>query len=419
TSDKVWNGFLKQNLVLPATARSSLRNSISLRNSMTITGAVKYGQFSAGLNLTPINVQSEFDNSVKAIVSASASNMPFYTPNFDPNDPLDVAAWTLDPALYGAQTGYKESVISVPEGEVVMDGKWSGIYSGSCVRQDLGLLWDPQPWCSLSLVAENFGGAILDMKGKGISYYANHRFSSQTPNIDPVMGTNWSPFTSGSTDFIFSNGQGLYMADSQAYELPKKLRYGMHITKPFLIALDYEIRSNPLIIQIVDSAGSKVDVGVSNINVLRLGSEMQVFKLPLWLRGGIGVVSKPSADNAQVQAKIDSTFHKRIPFLPAKLDLGLLTEISGAKTGFAFGIDALSAISLYSVDLLYTNISKPLFWTLYTGKDNWKFSYTAAADIPGTLATLKSKGVTTDKMFDTFTAADIKWNQTLAVSLRF
>jgi len=209
------------------------------------------------------------------------------------------------------------------------------------------------------------------------------------------------------------------MEESKTYELPRKLRYGMHITRPFLIALDYETRTNPMIIQVVDSAGSRVDVGISNINVLRLGSEMQVFALPVWLRGGIGVVSKPSADNAEVQAKIDSTFPEGIPFLPAKLDLGLQTEITGAKTGLAFGVDAMSAISLYSVDLLYTNIAKPLFWTLYTGKENWKIFYTAAADIPGTVMVLKSKGIPMDRALESLSASDIKWNQTFAVSLSF
>lgn len=418
TTSKVWSGFLNQDLVLPTTAKASLRNSISLQNSMTITGAVKYGQFSAGLNFTPITVQTEFDNSVKAIVSESASDMILYTPDFDPNIPGNAEAWILDPAEgYTTVGGYKANVISVPEGEVVMDGRWSGMYSGSCVRQDLGLMWDPQSWLSLSLVAENFGSAVLNMQGKGISYYANHRFNSEAPDIDPINGTNWSPFDSASTDFVFPDGQGLYMEESKRYELPKKLRYGMHITKPFLIALDYEIRSNPMIIQVVDSTGSKVDVGISNINVLRLGSEIQLFRLPLWFRGGVGIVSKPSADNAEVQAKIDSTFPEGIPFLPAKLDLGLQTEITGAKTGFALGVDAMSAISLYSVDLLYSNIAKPLFCTLYTGKDNWKFSYTAAADIPGTVAALKSKGIPMDKAFSGL--SDIKWNQTLAVSLNF
>ncbi len=419
STDKVWSGFLTQDLVLPTTAKTSLRNSVSLQNSMTLTGAVKYGQFSAGFNLTPISVQSEFDNSVKAIVSTTASDLLFYTPDFDPDDSADVAAWTTDPARYGARAGYKESVIKVPEGEIVADARWSGAYSGACVRQDLGLMWDPQPWLALSLMAENLGGAVLDMKGKGLSYYANHRFNTENPDIDPMGGIDWSPFTYGSQDFVFPDGQGLYMEESKTYELPRKLRYGMHITRPFLIALDYETRTNPMIIQVVDSAGSRVDVGISNINVLRLGSEMQVFALPVWLRGGIGVVSKPSADNAEVQAKIDSTFPEGIPFLPAKLDLGLQTEITGAKTGLAFGVDAMSAISLYSVDLLYTNIAKPLFWTLYTGKENWKISYTAAADIPGTVMVLKSKGIPMDRALESLSASDIKWNQTFAVSLSF
>lgn len=419
SADRIWSGFLSQNLILPTTAKASLRNSVSLQNSMTITGAVKYGQFSAGLNITPISVQSEFDNSVKALVNNTASDLVFYTPDFDPEDPLDIADWTTDPARYGSQAGYKASVIKVPEGETVADTRWSGIYSGSCIRQDIGFLWEPQSWVSFSLVAENLGGAVLDMKGKGLSYYANYRFNTETPDIDPMGGIDWSPFTYASTDFVFPEGQGLYMEPSKSYALPKKIRYGMNITKPILIAVDYEIRSNPMIVQVVDSTGSKVDVSISNINVLRIGGETRLFILPVWLRGGLGIVSKPSADNAEVQAKIDSTFPEGIPFLPAKLDLGLQTEISGARTGLALGVDALSAVSLYSVDLLYSNIAKPLFWTLYTEKDNWKLSYTASADIPGTVAALKSKGIPMDRVSEHLTAADIKWNQTVAVSLSF
>lgn len=419
SSNKIWSGFLNQDLILPADSVISSKNDFSVKNSVTLTGGVKYGAFSAGVNVTPISAQLILDNSVQTIVKTTASDMVFYSPNFDPNNELDVISWMTDPTRYAAEAGYRKDVIAVPEGEVVMDGKWSGVYSGSCVRQDVGFTWDFQPGTTLSIVAENFGGAVLDMKGKGLSSYANYRFNTNDPSIDPLNGITWSPFTSGSTDFVFPEGQGLYLEPEKRYELPKRIKYGFCVAKPFLIAIDYEVRTNPMIVQVIDSTGSKKDISISNINVLRLGSEMQLFRLPVWLRGGVGLVSRPTTDNTEVQAKIDTVFKKKFPFMPAKLDLGLQTEISGTKTGLALGVDALSAINAYSVDLLYSNIGKPLFYTLYAQKNNWQFSYTGAMDLAGTIAGLQNKGIPLSEVGSKLTFNDIKWVQTMAVSYRF
>jgi hypothetical protein len=415
----LWSGFLNQYLKLPTKTVSSLRNSINVKNSIVLTGGFKSGSFLFGLNIIPISAQAVFDNSVKAIVSQNASDMYFYTPDFTPSDEKSVANWTMDPNLYATYRGYKANPINVPAGEVVLDSRYQGTYTGSALRMDLGLSWDIENVTNISIVSENLGNASLNMKGSGISYYANHRFNSTTtPNIDPATGVNWSPFVDHSTDFTFPDGKGLYMENEKTYNIPQRLRIGVAIKKPFLIAIDYETLNTPLTLLITDNTGSTQKVNLTNIKVLRIGSEMQVFKLPLWLRGGFGFLYKPVADNSDVQEKIDSIFKigsKSLPFFPFKFDFGLNTEVYGTQTGLALGIDGLSLINLYTVDLLYSGVGKTAFWTFYAKKGSWQFSYISSVDVVGTVSSIQSQG----RSLSSFTYNDAKWNQVVAVTYRF
>jgi hypothetical protein len=325
----------------------------------------------------------------------------------------------MDPGLYGTSKGYKANTINIPNGEVVMDGEYRGNYSGSAMRMDLGVSMDIGTSAAFSIVAENFNSAALNMKGSGISYYANDRFNTtDIPNIDPVSGIDWKPFTDRSTDISFKEGQGLYLEPEKSFQIPKRFRFGYSTLKPFLLAIDYELLLTPVNVSITGSNGLQQSVAINGLNVLRIGGELQMFRLPLWLRGGLGFLFKPTCDNADVQAKIDSYFKlgtKRIPVFPAKADLGLSTNIYGTNAGISLGLDALSFINLYSVDVTYSNMGKALFYTLYANRDNWQFSYIGSADVAGTYADLQAQ----NKSIKSASLSDIKWNQTLAVSYRF
>lgn len=417
SASPLWNGFLTQNMRLPTTVNASMQNSFSMKDTIVLNGGMRTGAFSWGLNIIPISVQAAFDNNVQSTVTKGSPDMYFYTPNFDPNNEKTVADWTSDQNLYGTQYGYKANPINVPAGEVVMDSKWSGTYTGSAIRTDLGMTWDIQPGTNLNLVMENFLGSSLNMRGAGISYYANSRFNQANPNIDPAKGTDWTPFTSSSKDFTFGDN-GLFLEPEKTYQIPKRIRIGASIAKPFPIAIDIENQVNPLPIRIIDSTGTAKMVDITNLNVLRLGTEFQLFRLPLWFSGGMGFVYKPSCENKEVQDKIDSIFKigsRQMPVFPAKLDLGLQTEISGIRTGLALGVDALSVINMYQVDFLYSNIGKTVYYSLYGKKDPWQVSYTAAVDPIATVAGVQGRGVSMSSL----TASDLKWNQIVSVSYKF
>lgn len=419
TENPLWSGFLTQKMQLPATVISSLRNSLDVKNSMVITGGYKLNNFQFGFNIIPVSATAVIDNSVQVILNKSDSDLYFYTPNFDPNNEKDVANWTMDPNLYGTSRGYKANTINIPNGEVVMDGRYRGTYTGSTTRMDLGVMMDFNASSSLSIMAENFNGASLNMKGSGLSYYANSRLNSTSiPNIDPVSGIDWVPFTSGATDITFKDGQGLYMEPEKNITIPRRLRIGFSSKKPIILAIDYEVLTSPFSISVTGSDGKQTPANLTGLNVLRFGGELQMFRLPLWLRGGLGLLFKPSCDNSDVQTKINSYFKigsKSVPVFPAKADIGLQTDISGTKAGIAFGADALSLLNLYAVDVTYSNMGKTLFYTLYANRDNWQFSYISTADVAGTYADLQAK----NKSIKNASLSDIKWNQTIAVSYRF
>jgi len=419
TENPLWEGFLTQNLDVPAKAVSSLQNSVNVSNSMVITGGYQAGNFRFGLNVVPISATAVIDNSVQVVINKTASDLYFYTPNFDPNDEKTVADWTMDQNLYGTSRGYTANTINIPNGEVVMDGRYRGTYTGSATRMDLGVSMDMGNGSVLSVVSENFNSASLNMKGTGISYYANQRFNTTSiPNIDPVSGIDWKPFNDGASDITFKEGQGLYMEPQKTFQIPKRIRVGFSTPKPFLLAIDYEMLTTPVNISITGVNGLQQSVAINGLNVLRIGGELQVLRSPVFLRGGFGILFKPTSDNADVQTKINNYFKiggKSLPVFPAKADIGLSTNIYGTNTGIAFGLDALSLINMYEIDVTYSNIGKALFYTLYANRDNWQLSYIASADIAGTYADLQAQ----NKPIGKASLSDIKWNQTIAVSYRF
>ncbi len=419
SAQPVWNSFLEQRLRLPTTAVSQFQNDMHVDRTVVLTGGYKYDKFSFGLNVTPLSARADIENSMQLIVSRNAGDGVFYTPDFDPTNQADVAAWMLDPTRFGAAAGYKANTIDIPAGDVIMDSKWSGTYTGAAVRSDLGMMYDISDNTTLSLMLENITGSTMTMHGRGINYFANHRFNStSSPNIDPDGTLDWDPFTAAGQDFVFAPGQGLYMDNNIEYNIPRRTKIGVAIKTPFLLAIDYETPSTPTRIRVRDSSGSYQDVNLSNMNVLRMGAEMGLFRSPVVLKGGMAFLYKPVADNAEVQSKIDSIFKLRsrsIPFIPIKFDMGLEADMYKGKTGFAFGIDGLSLINMYSFDLTYSGNGKTLFYTLYHNREDWQLSYTAMADILATMAEIKSSG----KPIGEAGMSDVKWKQAVSMTLRF
>ena len=127
--------------------------------SVELLGILSRGSPST-TNTSSVSPIANFDNSIKTIVNADAPNVHFYTPNFDPNSEASAYNWMSDPSLYGSSLGYKANEISVPAGQVISDGKWTGAYSGTTMRMDVGLTYDVADTTTLSAVAENVYGLI-------------------------------------------------------------------------------------------------------------------------------------------------------------------------------------------------------------------------------------------------------------------
>ncbi len=415
----LWSGFLTQKLNLPTTTISSMNNRLKIDEPFVMSGAIQINKLLIGANVIPINARAEIDNRSRVMVNKSATDMVFYTPDFDANDQAAAFAWTQDPELYGTSKGYKMNTISVPAGEVIVDSSYSGVYTGSTLRTDIGAMWLVDDNSNLGFVIENASNSSLNMKGSGLSYYANHRLNTANqPSVDPQSGFSWSPFTAGASDFVFASGKGLYMEPVKEYKLPRKLRMGAAFRNPFILTVDYEMPDTPVTIMITDGSGNPKLVTISGMNVLRIGTEMQILNLPAWFRGGIGFVYKPVADDADVQAKIDSLFKFRSRSLfmfPFKIDGSLQTKIMGNDSGIALGIDPLAIINAYALDVTYSNFGKPFFLSLYTKKDSWNFSYSAVADPIATVASVQSQ----NRAVTDITFADLKWNQALSVSYKF
>ncbi len=419
----VWNGFLSQEATLPVITFSELRNDMSFNSPYTGTIASHYGDLYVGLNMVPISATANIDNDMRALVDADTQDIYLYTPNFDPNDPNDINQWSLDPNRYGSANGFQRKDILLPAGDVVATAKYKGFYSASTTRFDLGGMYDVTDWLTVGLVLENIGGSTLNFHGTGRSAFVSYRKTNteEADSFDELLqpgGKNVVDLISDQWITSFEvNGRELYLEEEKNIALPRRIRYGIAFKKPFLILIDFEQNQNTISIDTVENDQAKT-YNISNISFLRIGTETQLLMFPMWLRGGLTLMAKPTVTGLEpdAQESFDNAF--QFGYLPVRFDMGSDINFWGTFVGGSFGINGQSVFNFAQADATNPDMSKILFWTGYVARDAWTVTYRAVFDPAATAAAYGSKTVPagTEKSFE---VSDVRLIQTLGVTYRF
>jgi hypothetical protein len=417
-SGPVWPGFLTQVATIPVISMSELRNDLNVQAPYVGTIAAHQGNFYAGLNMLPVSASALIDNDVRAVVSADTPSQYFYIPSFNPNNAGEINTWVNDPTKYGTGSGFSGKPLELPAGELVANTKYRGYYSGSTARVDLGMMYDLSEWFTVGLDLENLGGASLNMKGSGLATYLTYRdvnTQEATNLFDPGDSTPWKLFSDRWITTYEAGGQPLYLEPEKNYPLPKRVRLGFCLKRPFLIAIDYETNQNAIVIPGSTEADN---LTISNIAFLRIGLETRVFTLPWYLRGGTTLALQPSLTTADTKTK--DSFNKAFKYgvVPVKLDLGTTIDFWSYLFDSSLGVSALPLLNMVQVDATNFDLTKMLYYTFGLSKDAWQVSYLLQADPLASAAAYNKKPapLSGSKAFE---FSDIKYLQTLAVTYRF
>ena len=418
SESSVWSGFLRQTQRIPFDVIAEARNNLQVDSPLTFTGSANWKGLAFGLNLTPLTAQTNVDNIVRAIVSDNVADPVFYVPDFDPANEADALAWLSDPNRFGQESGYKKRYIEVPEGESIGEARYRGFFNASAMKMDLGFMYNLNDYFTVGGALENFGGAKFDFSGVGQVAYVNSRISTgdSISIIDPSSDKAWSPFSDSYTPV--ENTQGIGMLQGFEIKIPQKMRIGLTMKKPFLISLDYEMQNTPIEFRYEGTNNQVNNANISDIRILRIGAETAVLFLPWHLRGGTGLMFKPTVTglDAKTQDSIDKAFKYGV--LPVKLDLGTDVNAWGTTLGAAFGFNIMPIFSLYQLETTNMDFNKLLSYSLYLNRDNWKATYAAVLD-PGSTASAYANR-TKDKVEDVNDAmALVRTIQTLTMTVNF
>lgn len=416
----VWSGFLSQEVTLPVISLAELRNNVNIQAPYVGTVAANFNKFSFGFNVIPVAATANIENSVRTVVSADTSDQAVYSPSFDPTDQADIFDWVNNPDRYGSSAGYDTKTIDLPNGEMVATSHYQGYYAASTARLDLGMQYEVNDWVTLGLAYENIGGASLDFRGNGLASYLSYREfnTAEVSNLfDPGTSGSWSPFTDRWITTFEVGDSNLALEQEKSYPLPKRLRYGIAIKRPFLIAIDFENNQVPITFNTNENGVDKV-INVSGINYVRLGVETKVFTLPWRVRSGLTLMSKPTITGltAEAQENVDRAF--RFGYLPVDFNLGTDFNSWGTIWGGSLGVNPGSLISLAQIDITNVDLTKTVFYNLYIQRDAWLVNYLFQVDPLATAAAYSARTVPAgeEKKFE---VADLKFVQTLGVTYRF
>ncbi|PIS30577.1 hypothetical protein COT42_02750 [Candidatus Saganbacteria bacterium CG08_land_8_20_14_0_20_45_16] len=415
TTQALWSGFLNQNSNVPLSVITQANNELAFDSDLILCGAVKWDKLSFGANLVPISASANITNTALAYVKAGTPDISIYLPNVDANDESSVLNWLQNPDQYSSESGYDRNVISVPAGEVVAEAKYNGFYQASTVRSDLGLNYDLGEIATVALALENFGDAALNFRGQSRVAYVKSRVSTDEPTgfDDPSQEFQWKLFKD--TFETVSGTEDLFLEPEINIHLPKKIRLGFALKKPLLLAIDYEQNQTPLIINYSDNDIAKT-LTLSNLSILRLGLESQLFFLPARFRCGAPLLLKPeiSSTDAELKDNIEQAF--KYGLLPAGLTLGLDVNAWGKVIGASTGFSVLPIISLYQCDLQNNDLARIAYYDIYFVNDPWQVTLSCALDPTGTAGAYANRSDLLDKSLK---MEYLKWLQTLSISYKF
>lgn len=423
SSAAVWSSFLSQEAVLPLITQSELRNDMSFQSPYMGTIASHYGNLYFGLNMVPIAATANINNDMSALVDSDTQDIYLYTPNFDPNNESDIQDWAMDSNRYGTANGFDRKQIILPSGDVIATAKYKGFYSASTTRFDLGGMYDVTDWLTVGLVLENITNSSLNFHGTGRSAFVSYRETNteEVEGFDQLLqpgGKNVIDLISDQWTTTFEvNGRELYLEQEKNIPLPQRIRYGLALKWPFLILIDLEQNQNSVAIDVIENDQPKT-YNISNISFLRIGTETRFLMLPMWFRGGLTLMAKPTVTGLDVDAQqsFDDAF--QFGYLPVRFDMGSDINFWGTFVGGSFGINGQSLLSFAQADATNPDISKILFWTGYVARDAWTVTYRAVLDPAATAAAYGSKTVPAGEE-KSFEMSDVKLIQTVGVTYRF
>ncbi|MGB9613644.1 MAG: hypothetical protein ACPL4K_05695, partial [Candidatus Margulisiibacteriota bacterium] len=411
----LWSGFTQQSSTMPLTTLLEARNDLSISAPLTMVAAAKWKDLAVGLSLTPITANANINNNLRMVANENTPDLVFYQPNLNPADEQSILNWANDPNQYASEIGYRKNIVRVPAGEVIAEARYQGFYQANTTRLDLGATYDLGDFLTLGLVLENLGGASLDFRGSGRVAYVNSRIGTlESPSFDATQPLYWSPFRD--TLKPVEGTENYFLEEQLSSELPKKIRYGIALRKPFLIAIDYEQNQTPIKFKWEDQNTKEIKIGsLSNFGFWRIGLETKVLFLPWWLRGSTILMTKPTATNvsAEVQSNIENYF--KYGFIPLGFELGSEADFWGVLSGFSLGLNLSSIISLAQLDTLNLDLGKVIYYNIYSSYGPWTISYLASFD-PGASAGAYSNR--TDKN-EGFGLSHVRYVQTLTLSYKF
>ncbi|MFC1571766.1 hypothetical protein ACFL31_04355 [Candidatus Margulisiibacteriota bacterium] len=423
STEPLWSGFLSQEVTIPFTNLTEIRDSVNFESPYMGTIASKLGNLYVGVNMIPITATAVIDNDIRTIISSDATDQFLYVPNFDSSNNTEIANWVQDSDKYGGQSGYKRKQIRLPAGEIFATTKYRGYYSATTTRLDLGTQWDVNDWLTIGVALENFGGSALNFRGSGLANYINYReintneANSLNELMQPGGKTSFDLITDRWVSTTESGATKLYLEPEKTYALPKRLRYGLAFKWPWLIAIDYEQNQTP-ISYITTEGGQAKEVNISNLNFLRIGSESQIFFLPIWSRIGFTFMTKPTFTNidAATQDSIDTYFQYGV--FPVRFDSSFEINAWGTIIGDATAVNAMPLIGTLQMDSSNMDLTKVVFNNIYVQRDAWKIDYIIQADLLATGVAYNNKTVPAGET-KAFEVSDMKYVQTLGVTYRF
>lgn len=371
TGSSLWSDFLAQNKNVPLTSSMTTQNSLTSKNGLIISGATKVGQVMIGVNMVPIEVSTVINNTADVTIASGATDVTFYQPKFNPGSQSDATTWATTTGQYDGSAGYKTTTVDIPDvGTKIMDMKYSGNYSGSAVRWDLGFLYDLGPNSTVGLNFENVNGAVLNMTGSGVATYGYTKIDTNVtaPDITPNGTVIWNPFLANYA--TMQGTENWYLPSVLKVELPRSIKLGITFKKPVILALDYEKDLH----KAQGSAGGEI----SDMSFVRLGLEGRILMLPVGWRLGLGGMFKPSVSGNADLAKTVEDAYSAFFILPTSLDLGLNARSWGTEVGLAVRCAATPALRAAAAQI--DNLTEMVRYEIYGMRDNFKLSLVTAGE---------------------------------------
>ncbi len=371
-----WSGFLDQGTSEANDVEGTFDDSITNQDSVVLSAAVQTGQVSWGLNVMPMTYDIEMNNEMSVQSDPGNSNLTVYIPNLDFGSTQDAINWVTQEC--GSPTGYRTLEVETLAGQQIGAAKVAGKYTGTVVRMDLGFQWNPNDYFSMGAVYENFNHGTLQLEGVDVIQYVEHRVdvNAKVPTFEGT--TYYDPFLSTPTHEVETENTIRSALTFQPIELPVKLKFGVALKKPVLLAVDWEQWQNEYSFSSHPSHPDTAHyITISNINFIKVGGETQLFFLPIMLRGSITGLIRPETDDKSVDQSLDDLY-KNTPVVPVDGNIYLGFGVLDGELGVGVGGGGLPLLQAVMFDM--SSIAKVFYSNIYYKKGNWQVSYLMTMD---------------------------------------